>query len=137
PLLLMRPSSNLRDCPPFKWELPGDFSPEQSDRWGELIARAQELREDDPLESLRLLQEALEMDPANPLTYFHLGRTQLQLRDTVAAREALVAARDRDVCPLRMTSPLEERLGQVADSEDVPLLDMHGLLEAGSIDGIL
>src|SRR5690606_8719746 len=23
PLLLMRPSSNLRDCPPFKWELPG------------------------------------------------------------------------------------------------------------------
>src|SRR5690606_14922657 len=66
PLLLMRPSSNLRDCPPFKWELPGDFSPEQSDRWGELIARAQELREDDPLESLRLLQEALEMDPANP-----------------------------------------------------------------------
>jgi hypothetical protein len=137
PLLLMKPSSNLRDCPPFKWELSADFTDQQTNRWGELIARAPQIRESDPLESLRLLQKALKMDPANPLTHYHLGRTQLALRDTLAARQALVAARDLDVCPLRMTSPLEERLARVADDEDVPLLDMHAVLEGLARDGIL
>jgi lysophospholipase L1-like esterase len=137
PLVLMKPSSNLRDCPPFKWELRDDFSPAQSDRWGELIARAQHLRDQAPLESLQLLQQTLEMDPANPLTHFHLGRTQLALRDTFAAREALVAARDLDVCPLRMTSPLEERLSRVAEDEGLPLLDVHALLEGLARDEIL
>lgn len=137
PLLLMRPSSNLRDCPPFKWELPADFSPEQTDRWGELIARAQKALLEDPPVSLRCLQQAIEMDPANSLTHYHLGRTQLALRDTVAARESLVAARDLDVCPLRMTSSLEKRLTRVADDEQVPLLDMHALLEGLGRDGIL
>jgi lysophospholipase L1-like esterase len=137
PLLLMRPSSNLRDCPPFKWELPAHFSAEQEDRWGEWIARAQQVREQAPLEALDLLQQALQSDAANPLTHYHLGRTHLQLRDAFAARETLVAARDLDVCPLRMTSPLEERLARVAEEEDVPLLNMHALLEDLSRDGIL
>jgi len=137
PLLLVQPASNLRDSPPFKWEPPAAWEQSRIEEWGELITRGRELREQQPEKALHVFEQALEMDAANPLTHYELGLTHRQLRDSAAARESFVAARDRDVCPLRMISPLEQQMRTVAGEWDLPLLDMHALLEAESRDEIL
>lgn len=137
PVLLMKPCSNLRDCPPFKWEPEAAMAPAELSLWSELIEQARALRIEDPVAALQRLEQALRLDPENSLTHYELGRTHLQLRDYDAARSEFVLARDLDVCPLRMPSTLERRLEEIAAEEDLSLLDMQSLLEAQTTTGIL
>ena len=69
--------------------------------------------------------------------WFELGKCREALHQYDAARDAFVRARDEDICPLRMLSRMEEIVSQIANAEDLPLLDAHALLEADSPQEIL
>ncbi len=137
PVLLVLPTSNLADCPPFKSQHADGLSPEQFDEWNMLREEAHiACRENVPL-AARLYEQMLAIDPEYAATYYQLGKVRETLGEFAQAREAFVRARDLDICPLRMTSALEERMRCVAADLKVSLLDAHQLLEQRSRHGIL
>ncbi|MHC4876636.1 MAG: tetratricopeptide repeat protein [Planctomycetota bacterium] len=137
PLLFVLPPSNLADQPPFKSQHRDDLTPDELARFDELMAEAQSLMRRDSAAALRKLQQARGIDPEFAELRYHLGRLHEVRREFDAARRELTAARDEDICPLRMISPLEEVMRNVADETDIPLLNAHALLERQSRNGIL
>jgi hypothetical protein len=137
PVILMQPSCNLRDCPPFKWELPEHVSEQLRAEWESLVGRAHQQLSTDPLAGLTTLERALQIDPDNPWAWYLTGQCSDRLLDYGRARTAYVRAKDCDVCPLRILTPMEADLRRLAEREHVPLLDIHALLESRSPTGIL
>ncbi len=137
PLLFVLPSSNLADQPPFKSQHRDDLTSDELARFDELMAEAQSLMRRDSAAALEKLQQARDIDPEFAELRYHLGRLHEVRREFEAARREFIAARDEDICPLRMISPLETVMRNVATETDTPLLDAHDLLERESRNGIL
>ena len=137
PLLFVLPTSNLADQLPFKSQHRDDLTPDELAEFNRLLGEAHSLMRSQPREALDRLQQARTIDPEFAELRYHLGRLYEVRRDFDAARTEFIAARDEDICPLRMMSPLEATLRDVASDTGVPLLDAHALLEAQSRNGIL
>ena len=137
PVLLIRPPSNLSDCPPFKSVPTEDLSEETRARIIQLTEEARELAGQKPAAAISALKRARELDPLNARLAYDYGIALLASGQNENARKALVSARDLDVCPLRMVSELEERLFAIAADTGVRILDAHELLRRESSDPIL
>lgn len=137
PLMFVRPPSNLRDTLPFKSEHPDEMTRAERDQFRRLLDEARASYAVDPAEGERLLLEALLLDDGYAAAWYELGELRERLGRSIEAREAYVAARDNDVCPLRMISPLERAMSHVAEETDTPLFDAFGLLERDCTEGIL
>lgn len=137
PVILVRPCSNLADCPPFKTAPNPDLTPDARRRREHLLEKFRGTPGITPLAGTELLREILNLDPLDAKAWYDLGCLELIQGHADAAREALVRARDLDVCPLRMTSPLEAALDRVAGEFDVPMINAHAILEAESDQHIL
>jgi lysophospholipase L1-like esterase len=137
PVIAIREASNLADCPPFKSEHRLGLAAEQLAAWDERFQEAQLLYRTDVPRAVALLEEALRIDDQYAAAHYELGQCLETLGRYDAARTAYLQARDVDVCPLRMISPLEERLASVCRDANVPLLDAHALLESRTARGIL
>jgi lysophospholipase L1-like esterase len=133
PLLFMLPPSNLSGSPPFK------TVPDESvaDEVRKHILAARDLYESDLATAVQELESAVQLDPRHAANLFELGRVCESASRIEAARRAFIQARDEDVCPLRMISSLEGRFRRVADDAEVPLLDLHEILETKSKSTIL
>src|SRR5690606_15683925 len=68
---------------------------------------------------------------------YDLGKSWQAAGRPDQARPWLVRARDCDVVPLRMISPLQAAMRRVAEETGTPRLDAHALLEAGTPQRIL
>ena len=127
PLLLVRPVSNLVDCPPFKFEVSSELSDlEQADflqRW-ELLCANRRSRSD----SLAEVDRLLAIDSGHAGLLYLKGRILADDGDWEAAKQYFVAARDADVCPLRAITPIEEAVAELADRFGVPLIDAEKLI---------
>ena len=77
---------------------------------------------------IRTLQEVCELDPQFAFPWYQLGQALLADNRPDEALPALLRARDEDVCPLRMTSDLFDRMLSVCGDHDAPLLDADHLL---------
>lgn len=131
PLLIVKPSSNLKDFSPFKSEHSEGLSTEQSKHIEEKLKQARDsIDSNRPDEALTVLGECIAQDPLYAESHFLRGRALVGTKDYAQALSAFVRARDLDVCPLRCTTPLLERIVKVAQSEDVPLLDFGATLKA-------
>ncbi|MGE3803224.1 MAG: tetratricopeptide repeat protein [Gemmataceae bacterium] len=126
PVLLMNPVSNL-DWPPFKAE-PGDsLSAGQLVRVKSLREQARACR-DEPQRSLELLLQARAIDGQHAGLLFDLGKCYQSLGMLDEARAMLQAAKDNDICPLRMLEPMKDTLRQVARETGTPLVDADALI---------
>jgi len=144
PAVLVLPPSNLREMPPFKSEHAAGLTAGELSRWHRLVEEARSLRSADPRQAVTLLEQAIGIDGRHAGTqyllatcYDALWRKTLDERFRDKARSAYVAARDEDVCPLRMISPLEVAMRRIAAETGTPLIDAHALLESKVADGIL
>ena len=137
PLLFVLPTSNLADQLPFKSQHRDDLTSDELAEFEQLLEEAHSLMRGHPGEALDRLQQARAIDPEFAELRYHLGRLHEVRRDFDAARTEFVAARDEDICPLRMISPLEATLRDVVRDTATPLLDAHSLLEGQSRNGIL
>lgn len=137
PLIFIQEASNLADCPPFKSEHRPGLTPQERAAWELHFRQAQELYRTDLPRAIAELQAAARIDDQYAALFYELGQCLETLRQYSAAREAFVRARDVDVCPLRMISPLEERMAHVCQEMNIPLLNAHALLESRSSTGIL
>lgn len=137
PVILVLPPSNLRNTPPFKSQHKAGLSDTEKQQWKSLMDRAGELYRNDLPAAAELLEQAAGIDDRHAGTAYELGRVSdamwQRTKDAEPlrkARAAYVRARDLDICPLRMITPLEEAMRAVADETQTPLIDAHALLEA-------
>ena len=133
----MLPPSNLCDCRPFKSEHRDGFTAEQQSQWVSLIQRARDCYHSDVENAATILRQALELDDRHALTHFELGKCFESLHHPDLARKEFVRARDEDICPLRIITPLEQSIREVTEKTGTPLIDAHQLLEQHCRDGIL
>lgn len=140
PLLLVRPVSNLKDCPPMKFEtaskatrgVSDTFDAVQFDRLFEQ-ARLAPSRDD----AWTAAKAALDMDPEHAGVHFLLGSLAYQNGDDEAATHHLTAARDYDVCPLRAPSEISQIVTNVADDYHIPIVFADEIFSDVSPRGIV
>lgn len=137
PLLFVGECANLADCPPFKSEHPRLLTREEEMSWTGLVAQAQEKFATDVPGAISLLEQSLRIDDRYARVLYDLGKCYQSLGRYPEARKYLVRARDCDVCPLRMITPLEEAQRRVVHELQAPFLDSHALLEAREPTGIM
>jgi hypothetical protein len=137
PLLLIRPPSNLGDCPPFKSQFSDGLSAEQQQSIRDLLIRSQQGATGDLNAATALVQEAISIDPRFAAAWYELGQLQLAAGRFSDAAVSFVRARDEDVCPLRMNSALEAVMRSTALEFSLPLIDAHVLLQSRCRGGIV
>lgn len=137
PFVLMQPPSNIRDSPPFKSEFSDSSSPELRESISSRLKEASELLVSDKNAAIRILESVAQDDPAFALGWYQLGRALVYANRPREAKAALIAARDEDVCPLRMTSQLAAVMSEVAVANDTPLLVGEDILATESRNDLL
>ena len=137
PIVLVRPPSNLADTPPFKSEHRSGMTDPELAVWAAAIERARASLKKFPAGAVMQFEDAIRIDPEYAATHFELGRLLELLGDFEAAREEFLLARENDICPLRILTPMERAITRIARLNDVPLLDAYELLERETRHGIL
>ncbi len=134
---LVVPASNLRNCSPFKSEHGEDLDEAAVERWAEEIAAARDaMTEGDTDAVLAHLEAARDTDPHDASTLFSLGGYLARSGRLEEARRAFEAARDEDVCPLRMLGEMADVVRQVAADRKAGLTDFARILDRAAADGI-
>ena len=136
PVLLVRLGSNLRDCPPYKSEHRNGLAPGAEADWQAAFDLATAAEKTDLPRALRLYQEAAAIDADYALLNFRLARVLDRLGRTAEALPYFEKAKDTDICPLRITAPLERTLLKIAAETHTPLVDAAQIISARSPAGI-
>jgi len=137
PLIMMSPPVNLRDCPPFKSEFSDDTTlVHQKQVTADLKAASDQIATN-VAQSIALLEHATTLDAQFAFSWYQLGQAYLQAKRFDRAKVAFQRAIDEDVCPLRMTSELQQAMQQVVQQNDVPFLNVQQLMEPDSRLGIV
>jgi len=137
PLAMILPPSNLSDCPPFKYEFSESLAESQKARLYQLLQEAHAEAPGSIAKAIELTRSALELDPRYARAWYELGQFQLSARRFEDAEVSFRRALDEDVCPLRMTTPLELAMRQVVTKYRLPFIDAQALLKARSTNGIV
>jgi tetratricopeptide (TPR) repeat protein len=136
PLLLVKPGSNVRDCPPYKSEHRPGLSLEEERTWQTLFDKAGAAEQERPEQALASCKKAEQIDPDYALLLFRIARLLDTKGETQPALEYYLKARDRDICPLRPTTRLEQILSGVSQETKTPLLDATALIAEQSMNKI-
>lgn len=134
PVVLILLGANVRDCPPFKSEHRPELKVDDERRWQSRFDAADQAT--DAKQALALYEAAAEIDDEHALLRFRMARLLDQLGRMEAAKEHYLAAKDFDVCPLRMTEMFADTVRTVATQTQTPLVDAREILEERSPDRI-
>lgn len=137
PLVLIKPVSNLLDCPPMKFELSPQLPEDACQRFEALWSKAKELVADDSIAARACLEQALAIDPGHAGARFLLGRLQFEAGQYEAARQTLTQAKDSDVCPLRAPTAIATAVEEIARRFNVNFLDAQQVFADRSDHGIV
>jgi hypothetical protein len=130
PMVLVLLGSNKRDCPPFKSEHRPGLSLDEEQAWQDRYDQAAALEESDPQQALAQYQAAARIDEEHALLRFRIARLLDRVGRSDEAREHYLAAKDRDVCPLRMPESFAAALRKIAERTRTRLVDGRGLIAA-------
>lgn len=136
PLILVNPVCNLKDCPPFKSEFRADLSEAELRQVMDLRQRAEATGWADVYARLGLLEQAVEIDDRHAGLLYQVGKCYERLGRFPEAKQWLVRAREEDVCPLRITTPMHQSLLRIAARYRVPLVDVRALIADRTEGGI-
>lgn len=136
-ILFVTPASNLADFSPFRSQ-PGDGLA-QADA-ARIAAQHEAARRaeaaGDIERAIAALEGAVSLDPRDAGLRRHHGRLLLAAGQEEQARDAFLAARDEDVCPLRAPTAVVDTVRAVAHERGVPLVDFEARIGALSDSGI-
>jgi tetratricopeptide (TPR) repeat protein len=129
-VIFVTPASNLKDFSPFKSQHTDGLSESDRLRVENSLTKALELmRESRWSEALKILDEALVIDPRFAELHYRRGKVLFALGQHQKAKAAFRRARDEDICPLRALSPMLETLAEVSRETGTPLVDFDDLIE--------
>ena len=137
PVVLMRPAANIKDCSPFKSEFDAARSPAEQ-LWTEaLLQQAKETRWAEVEAKLRLLAEAAAIDPRHAQVCYLTGKCYEQMGRLTEAKRWFERARQEDICPLRIPTPLAEVITSTAKRHNTAYVDIEQLIQQQTDDGII
>lgn len=128
-IVFITPASNEKNCSPFKSEFARQLSPDLTDRFHELMWRAEDaLREKKPESALAELEEARTIDDGYAELHYRLGQVELALGRQDQARRSFRRALNEDVCPLRAVDEIGETVVSVSAETHTPVVDFAAKL---------
>ncbi len=142
PVILVDPPCNLKDFSPFKSEHDPAMTLAEQKTYERRLAQAQQKIAEGEFDAASTELEALiRQDPLYAETYFLMGKAKLGLKAFDDAEQYFVKARDLDVCPLRVITPITNRIREIAAQYHVPLIPFVDIVrdrvkEAGDPSGI-
>jgi len=142
PVILVDPPCNLKDFSPFKSEHDHRMTRADQEKFTRSMRQAEEMiGEGDHEGAQRLLGHLLEQDPLYADAHFLAGKAAMAAKRYDDAYGHFVKAKDLDVCPLRIISPLTDRIRRTAAKEGVPLIPFVDVVsqrvrEGGDSSGI-
>jgi len=135
PLVLCVPASDLVNTPPFKSTPDPSLSVElqkQVDLWLRDAESESALRE----MRINAAKSILSVDPDHAMANYVLGRFDFESAMYEGAKQNapdmlrhLIAARDRDVCPLRATTRIETAVRNYRDKQNIVFVDTPSILD--------
>ena len=129
-VLLVVPTSNVKDCSPFKSQHVAGLSETQLAEWSSLYDRGESLEATGQLdEALAAYRQAAEIDGRYAELHYRIGRLFFELCRLAEARAAFDRAVDEDVCPLRALPRMQEIVRETAERLSVPVIDAEELLK--------
>jgi hypothetical protein len=128
----MNPVSNLKDSPPFKSEFSDSLSPADRASVVSLVEQIRVVDSSDSWGKLRLLEQAVSLDNQHAGLLYQLGTCYVSTGQFSEAKKYFIAAKEQDICPLRMLEPMHESIKEIAVRYKLPLVDMRELIEAKS-----
>jgi lysophospholipase L1-like esterase len=131
------PAVDLVNTPPFKSELDPAISPDDKaafQTWWTLATRTDEAHS--ASDKLNASRECLKIDPQHAGANYLKGRLLLDLGDSHQAAIYLQRACDRDVCPLRATTPIVNATREIVQEFDLPFIDTPRLLDRKNAAGL-
>jgi len=137
-IVLVTPASKLYNCSPFKSEHKAGLNDAHRERWKALYQKGQELEQaGKPAEALSVLADCEAIDDRYADSHFLKGSILYRLGRYEQAKAALQRACDEDICPVRALTSICEAVVNVAEEQDVTLVDFVGLIESSSEHAIL
>ena len=134
PLIFVSPVSNLQ-WPPFKSEHAAGLGEGERRDVESLLEQAKAQYGSDLSRALSLLEQAAQIDDQHALVQYEIGICRRELNHSSEAQAALLAAKELDVCPLRMLEPMRDILQEAAAESQTPILDAHPLISDRSRSG--
>jgi tetratricopeptide (TPR) repeat protein len=129
-VIFVNPASSLNDCTPFKSEHTAGLAPVERQRTTDLLEKAKfALKQEAWGEAVALLKNALAADPGHAEMHYRLGQALLALGHFDEAKKEFILARDEDVCPLRALSSMNTILFEVAEEQNVEVVDFVALVD--------
>jgi tetratricopeptide (TPR) repeat protein len=136
-VVLVTPTSNLKDCSPFKSEHLKDRDADQTERFDSLYEEARRAQASGRLDdALDAFAKAAAIDDRYAGLHYLRGLVLYELGRYVEAKAALLRSLEEDVCPLRAPEAVRQIVSQVAAARGIPLLDFAGTIEQRSDHGI-
>ena len=135
PVFVATIASNERDQAPFETVFASD-----TDRaaWQRAYDRGVEAsRRGDGAEAVDGFTEAVRLDSLAASGFYALGRAREAVGDTAAAREAFVAARDRDALRFRAPEAVNDVIREVAARRGATVVDVQGALRRAAPGGTI
>ena len=138
PIVVCNPVANLADASPFKSESDSSLTANEAKRFNEAW---EEIARDKPVSDwhaeIERLRPLLELNSQHAELRYRIGQAYQQIGDIESAKEHLMAAKEEDICPLRITEPMYESINRVTAQYDVPLVDVKSFFETRSPAGIV
>ena len=136
PLVLCNPVSNLRDASPFKSENRSDLTASELARFNEGWSAVLSNPDLDLEQQREQLQALVKLDWRHAGLQYRLGQVCQMLGDFKQAKKHLIAAKEQDVCPLRIVEPMYAAIDRAKDDFEVSLVDVKAFFESKATDGI-
>ena len=137
PLMLVNLGSNLRDCPPFKSERRIDLSSIDETKWRREFERGENADAANDLNAaLEAYRAAEAIDDQYALLHWRIARCLDRLGQEAEAARRYRRAKDEDICPLRMFDSLHAFQQELAEKNNLPIVDARATLESRSPEGI-
>ena len=128
--MFITPAVNLKDMSPFKSEHKKGLSPDALDSFNRLLEKGHMLyNRGDFSGALGVYRQALRIDDRYAGLYFQMGHALFKLGQYDTAEKHYLRAVDEDVAPLRMLSPMETILSDVAGNYNAPLVNFRKILK--------
>jgi tetratricopeptide (TPR) repeat protein len=132
-VILVTPASNLRHCWPFKSEHRDGLSDARRRDWQSLFDHAGKTHAAGQWdEALTAIDGAIAIDDRHAHAHHLRGRVLWELERYDQARTAFVRAMDEDVCPLRAPAQIADIVSEVANEQNIPVVDFVALVEGWS-----
>jgi len=134
-IIFVQPAVKLRDEEPFKSSHREGLDAEDIKTWDKLIARALQLSGQQKYKAaLAAYDLAITIDDRYAELHYRRGQALFELQLYDEARTAYQRSLDEDIAPLRILGSMQQIVREVANENQVPLIDFPAMIAEVSLE---